>query len=117
MAALTTQVFDTLHGRPADGVHVEVFWLGPNDAIHPIREMVTVEDGRTTKPLMGGDEFERGEYELRFHVGAYFREHSVVEVEPRFLNVISVRIAIADADQDYHVPLVVSPWSYTVYRG
>ncbi len=117
MAILTTQVFDSLHGRPADGVHVEVFWLGPNDAIHPIREMVTGEDGRTTKPLMAGEEFERGEYELRFHMGAYFRENAVVEAEPRFLNVVSVRLSIADADQDHHVPLVVSPWSYTVFRG
>lgn len=117
MPALTTQVLDTLHGRPADGLHVEVFWLGPNDAVHPIREMVTGEDGRTAKPLMSGEELERGEYELRFHVGAYFRENAVVEPEPRFLEVVAVRIGIADPDLDHHVPLVVSPWSYTVFRG
>lgn len=117
MATLTTQIFDSLHGRPAEGVHIEVFWLGPNDAIHPIREMVTGEDGRTAKPLMAGEEFERGEYELRFHIGAYFRENAVVDLEPRFLGVVTVRVGIADPERSYHVPLVVSPWSYTVFRA
>ncbi|QJE73022.1 5-hydroxyisourate hydrolase [Aerophototrophica crusticola] len=117
MASLTTQVTDSLHGQPADGMHVEVFWLGPNDAIHPIREMVTGPDGRPSRPAMVGREFERGEYELRFRVGDYFRAFSIIEAEPRFLGVIAVRIGIADAEQDHHVHLVVSPWSYTVFRG
>ncbi|MFM2044190.1 MAG: hydroxyisourate hydrolase [Pseudomonadota bacterium] len=117
MASLTTKVIDSLHGRPADGMHVEVFWLGPNDAVHPIREMVIDMEGQTIRPLMAGEELERGEYELRFRAGDYFRENGVVEVEPRFLNVVSIRVSIADPDEDYHVPLIISPWAYTVHRG
>lgn len=117
MSSLTTRITDSLHGRPADGMHIEVFWLGPNDAIHPIREMETGPDGAPARPLISGDELQCGDYELRIRAGDYFRANSVVEVEPRFLNIISVRIAIADTDQDYHVPVVISPWSYTVFRG
>jgi len=117
MPRLTTQIFDSLHGRPAEGLHVEVFVTGPNDALHPIREMETNGEGRPPRPLLSGDELERGEYELRFRTGDYFRQNAVIEVEPRFLNVVVVRLAVADPDADYHVPLVVSPWSYTVFRG
>ncbi|HYC02859.1 MAG TPA: hydroxyisourate hydrolase [Azospirillaceae bacterium] len=117
MASLTAQIFDTQHGRPAEGVEVEVFALGPNDAVHPIRVAATGADGRADRPLLHDGELEKGDYELHLHLGPYFRAAGVVEAEPRFLNIVSVRIGVADPDADIHVTVAVSPWSYTVFRA
>lgn len=117
MARLTIRITDSLTGQPADGVHIEVFWLGPNDAVHPLRETVTGPDGSPRRPLLEGQELDRGEYLLNLNAGDYYRAAGVVEVEPRFLQVVAIRVAIADPEQDYHVPVVLGPWSYTVFRG
>lgn len=103
---LTTHVLDTARGVPAAGVAVEVRC---NGAL--IARAVTNADGRTDAPLAEGDGFVPGTYEIVFTVGDYFDE------EPRFLDRVPVRVTIADAGQSYHVPLLVSPFGYSTYRG
>ena len=101
---LTTHVLDTARGRPASGVQIELFRLDPR---RPLKAVATNADGRTDEPLL--TTLEVGRYELLFFVGGYFGEGLYDEVPIRF--------RIADADADYHVPLLVSPWSYSTYRG
>lgn len=102
---LTTHVLDVSSGRPAAGVAVE---LWRDDRL--VTSLVTNEDGRCEAPLAAGEIFREGEYELRFAVGAYFGDAS-------FLDVVPVRFRVSDATQKYHVPLLVTPWSYSTYRG
>jgi hydroxyisourate hydrolase len=101
---LTTHVLDTARGRPAAGVPVELFRLDPR---MPLKAVATNADGRTDEPLL--TELEPARYELIFFVGAYFGEGLFDEVPIRF--------RIDDTDAHYHVPLLVSPWSYSTYRG
>jgi 5-hydroxyisourate hydrolase len=101
---LTTHVLDTAHGRPAAGVPIELFRLDPRA---PLKAVATNADGRTDEPLL--TELEVARYELLFFVGAYFGGGLFDEVPIRF--------RIGDADAHYHVPLLVSPWSYSTYRG
>lgn len=115
MGRLSTHVLDTHAGRPAAGVAV---WLeriadGRRDALG---RFVTNADGRAA-PLLEGDGLRLGIYELHFHIGDYFRDQGVKLSEPPFLDVVTLRFAVADAAQHYHVPLLCSPWSYTTYRG
>jgi 5-hydroxyisourate hydrolase len=101
---LTTHVLDTARGRPAAGVQIELFRLDPRT---PLKAVATNADGRTDEPLL--TELEAGRYELLFFVGGYFGEGLYDEVPIRF--------RIEDAGAHYHVPLLVSPWSYSTYRG
>jgi 5-hydroxyisourate hydrolase len=103
---LTTHVLDTAHGRPAAGIPVELARLD-GEAREPLASVTTNADGRTDEPLL--EELEPGTYELVFDVGGHFAEG--------FLDRVPVRFTIADADAHYHVPLLVSPWSYSTYRG
>lgn len=111
MGKLSTHVLDTATGKPAAGVTVELFFDG-----EPVKTVVTNEDGRTEQPLLEGNALKVGAYMLVFHVGDYF-----ASIEHRdagaFLDTVPVAFAVSDADQHYHVPLLVSPWSYTTYRG
>ena len=107
MGKLSTHVLDTANGRPAAGMKIELRRV-PSGEI--IKTLTTNSDGRTDEPVLGPDEIKEGEYELAFHVGAYFGE-------AKFLDVVPVRFLIADAAQNYHVPLLCSPWSYSTYRG
>jgi 5-hydroxyisourate hydrolase len=102
---LTTHVLDVARGRPAAGVDVELWRDGKL-----VSAQTTNDDGRCDAPLVGDGELVAGEYELRFAVGAYFGETS-------FLDVVPVRFRVADAAAKYHVPLLVTPWSYSTYRG
>jgi len=113
MGRLSTHVLDTAHGRPAAGVRVEL--RDGTGAL--VADRVTNADGRTDAPLLAGEAFRPGAYELRFHVAAYFREAGLVLPDPPFLDVVPIRVALAEADGHYHVPLLVSPWSYSTYRG
>lgn len=117
MGRLTTHVLDTSRGLPASGLHIDVLALGDNDAVHPIKEVVTNGDGRTDKPLLEGAEFTVGEYELHFHVGDYFRALGIALPDPPFLDIVCVRFGIANAERHTHVPLLVSPFGYSTYRG
>ncbi|MGM0536392.1 MAG: hydroxyisourate hydrolase [Pseudomonadota bacterium] len=116
MGYLTTHVLDTAQGRPGQGIRIEVFRL-EGGARTRLKEVVTNDDGRCDAPLLEGDDFAAGEYELIFHAGDYLRARGVEAGEPRFLDVIPLRFGVADAGQHYHVPLLLSPYGYTTYRG
>lgn len=82
-----------------------------------LKTTITNDDGRINEPLLSIDEMREGEYELLFSIGDYFREKGVVLPEPAFLDKVSIRFGIADCKTHYHVPLLISPWGYQVYRG
>lgn len=109
---LTTHVLDTAAGRPAAGVTVELFRDGAS-----VARAVTNADGRCDAPLLAGAALVAGTYELVFHVGAYLRAAGVAVPDPAFLDTVPVRFGIADAAAHIHVPLLVSPYGYSTYRG
>jgi len=111
---LTTHVLDTHSGFPAVGVVIELYEQG---AASPLLKTKTNADGRTDKPLLSGGPLRAGRYELRFHVGDYFAGRNLDLPQPAFLDVVPVRFAISEPEGHYHVPLLVSPWSYATYRG
>lgn len=113
MGRLTTHVLDTASGRPAAGVRVV---LRRDGEAAVVAEGVTNADGRMDRPLLEGDAFKPGRYELTFHAGDYFRNDGAVLADPPFLDVIPLRFAMAE-DAHYHVPLLVSPYGYSTYRG
>ena len=114
MGQLTTHVLDTANGRPAAGVAFVLYRIGHER--EAVRRGRTNADGRADEPLLTGTEFQAGTYELQFHVGAYFAASGLPVSEPPFLDEITLRFTLA-ADEHYHVPLLVSPWSYNTYRG
>ncbi|MBS0558404.1 MAG: hydroxyisourate hydrolase [Proteobacteria bacterium] len=116
MGQLTTHVLDTHAGKPAGGMRIELFKLD-GDARARIRSVATNADGRIDGPLLQGDALVVGGYELDFHTGDYFRSRGVVLPQPAFLDRITIRFGIADAAAHYHVPLLLTPWSYSTYRG
>ena len=113
---LTTHVLDTAGGCPAAGMKLELYRLGENGT-QCLTTQVTNADGRTDEPLLSAADMETGVYELRFWVGDYFVTCQPSLPEPPFLNQVPIRFGIADAAAHYHVPLLVSPWSYSTYRG
>ncbi|MFZ3125732.1 MAG: hydroxyisourate hydrolase [Acidovorax sp.] len=113
---LTTHVLDTMHGCPAAGMEVSLFSTH-GDAAALIQRLVLNQDGRTDAPLFDDASLRTGTYRLTFGVAAYFKARGVVLPEPNFLGRVSLDFGIAHADQHYHVPLLVSPWSYATYRG
>jgi 5-hydroxyisourate hydrolase len=117
MGRLSTHVLDTAAGKPAAGVRLELFRLGPEGGRAPVASAVTNADGRTDAPLMAGEAMRAGSYELVFHIGAYFRQTGAALGDPPFLDLVPVRFQIAEASANYHVPLVCSPWAYSTYRG
>ncbi len=117
MGRLTTHVLDTAHGQPGRGIKVRLFRVGPGAGRELVVETATNADGRCDQPLLQGDALTVGTYCLEFDAGAYFREQSVALPEPAFLDVIAIDFGIADPDAHYHVPLLVSPFGYTTYRG
>ncbi len=119
MGKLTTHVLDTANGRPAGGVRVRIFAVGDDDGSprRLLREAMTNADGRCDAPLLEGDAFTAGRYEIVFGAGAYFTALGTVLPKPPFVDDVVLRFGIADATQHYHVPLLVSPWSWSTYRG
>ena len=114
---LSTHVLDTHSGRPAEGVAVELIELSENGYPRMIARTRTNTDGRTDAPLIGGCPVPIGRYELRFHMADYFACGGIPLADPPFLDLIPVQFAVAEAEGHYHVPLLVTPWSYTTYRG
>ena len=114
MAGLTTHVLDTVHGKPAAGVAIELYELLPNGARQLIAQVRTNADGRTDSLLIPAAEARAGRFELAFHIGDYFRAKGL---DSPFLDIVPIHFAIADASAHYHVPLVATPWSYSTYRG
>jgi 5-hydroxyisourate hydrolase len=117
MARLSTHVLDTAHGKPAAGVVVKLYSLASPDAPAFVTERRTNADGRTDEPLLSGDSIPTGRYRLTFAAGDYFRALGVALPEPAFADVVTLDFGIAEAKGHYHVPLLVSPWSYSTYRG
>ena len=114
MGRLTTHVLDTASGRPAAGLAVDLYRLDGGEA--KLKSARTNADGRVDGPLLEGEAFVPGVYELRFHAGDYLRGTTTLP-EPPFLDVIPIRFGIAASDQHYHVPLLLSPYGYSTYRG
>ena len=115
-AKLSTHVLDTVHGVPAAGLRVELWGLSPTGATL-LKTAVTNVEGRTDAPLLVAGELRVGTYELIFYVGEYFAARRVALPTPPFLERVPVRFGVADELASYHVPLLVSPWSYSTYRG
>ena len=115
MGKLTTHVLDTANGRPGKGIALRLYRL--DGERRELRCAVTNEDGRCDAPLLEGDALQRGEYELVFAVDDYFRALDPGLPRPAFVGEVALRFGVADASQHYHVPLLVSPWSYSTYRG
>lgn len=114
---LSTHVLDTFHGRSAPGLRIELFEAG-RTARAKLLDTVTNHDGRTEKPVLGGDgPLRAGTYELVFHLGAYFATKGVALPAIPFLDTVPIRFGINEPEGHYHVPLVATPWSYATYRG
>ena len=114
MGRLTTHVLDTANGRPGNGISISLYSLDSGREL--ITSAVTNEDGRTDSPLLDENAFKAGSYELEFSVGPYFAMSGNQQADPPFLDDVVIRVSLAD-DGHYHVPLLVSPWSYSTYRG
>ena len=113
---LTTHVLDTARGRPAAGVKIMLYRVSGNSH-RTIAETVTNADGRTDAPMLTGTDFTAGSYELVFCAGDYLRATGQAEGEVLFLDQIPIRFGVPDAAQHYHVPLLISPFAYSTYRG
>ncbi len=110
---LTTHVLDTARGCPAEGMRIDLL----NGQGARITQITTNADGRTDEPILAADEFEPGIYYLVFHAGAYLRETGQADEDPLFLDQVPVRFGMSDPEAHYHVPLLLSPYGYSTYRG
>ena len=113
---LSTHVLDTMHGGPAAGMSVSLFTTD-GDTATLVRRFTLNADGRSDGPLYDNNTLKVGTYRLVFDVAAYFKTRAVALPEPNFLNKVSLDFGVAHTDQHYHVPLLVSPWAYSTYRG
>lgn len=114
---LSTHVLDTVAGRPAAAVRIELRDVSEDSGAVLVTTAETNAEGRTDEPLIGGQPLRIGRYELTFHIGAYFSAQTPEQASPPFLDVVSVHFGIAEPEGHYHVPLLVTPWSYATYRG
>jgi len=114
MTKLTTHCLDTFSGKPARGVKVEVYYI--SEKKEKLASTILNDNGRTDRPLLEGANFKEGQYELVFFIGDYFKNITNLPNTP-FLNEVVIRFGISKPDEHYHVPLLVSPWSYSTYRG
>jgi 5-hydroxyisourate hydrolase len=116
MARLSTHVLDLARGVPAAGVAIDLHAVEDGARRH-ITRAVTNADGRTEQPLLTGERLQTGVYELTFHAGEYLQATGVTMTSPPFLGEIVVRVGIADPSGNYHIPLLLSPFGYSTYRG
>ena len=116
MGKLSTHVLDTTQGKPGSGVALELYSVEAGFRTL-LKRTQTNQDGRCSEPLLEGDDLRPGCYELVFAAGDYFAAQGVVMPTPRFIDKVTIAFGIADTAQNYHVPLVVTPWSYSTYRG
>ena len=115
MGRLTTHVLDTASGCPGSGILIELYRAGPER--ERLASATTNDDGRCDAPLLDGADFVRGEYELVFHAGAYFKARGIDAESPRFLHRVVIRFGVSAPHEHYHVPLLLSPFGYSTYRG
>jgi len=116
MGKLSTHVLDTAQGKPGAGVRVELYAVDGGQRTL-LKQEATNADGRCDAPLLEGADLKTGQYELVFAAGDYFAAQDVALPSPRFIDRVTIAFGVADASQNYHVPLVVTPWSYSTYRG
>jgi 2-oxo-4-hydroxy-4-carboxy-5-ureidoimidazoline decarboxylase len=114
---LSTHVLDTHGGRPASGVAIEFFEVASSGEPHLLSHTITNADGRTDRPLIAEQPIPIAHYELRFGIGEYFARQTAAVADPPFLGVVPIRFAVAEPEAHYHVPIIVTPWSYSTYRG
>ncbi|MEG7379097.1 hydroxyisourate hydrolase [Bacillus subtilis] len=115
MGKLTTHILDLTCGKPAANVKIELKW--PGEEADLIKEAFTNNDGRVDAPLLAGEELVSGEYVMEFHAGDYFASQNMSSVDQPFLTIVTVRFQLADPDANYHIPLLLSPFGYQVYKG
>ena len=115
MTKLTTHVLDVYSGKPGKGIKVDLYYV-QNNKREKLNSVILNNDGRTNQPLIEGSNFKEGKYELTFFVGDYFKKISETPKIP-FLDDVVVKFGISNSKEHYHVPLLVSPWSYSTYRG
>lgn len=116
MTKLTTHVLDVYSGKPGKGIKVELYYYNEIKKRKKINSIILNNDGRTDKPLVEGLNFKEGQYELIFFVGEYFKKITNFPKTP-FLDDVILKFGVSNNKENYHVPLLVSPWSYTTYRG
>ena len=114
MTKLTTHCLDTFSGKPAKGIKVDVYSI--SEKREKINSITLNNNGRSDKPLIEGSNFKEGQYELVFFVGDYFKKITDLPKTP-FLNEVVIKFGISNSQEHYHIPLLVSPWSYSTYRG
>ena len=117
MGRVTTHVLDTALGRPGAGIAITLYRLDLSGGRERLGAFTTNADGRCDRPLLEGDALKVGTYELVFAAGAYFDRAGLKLPDPKFLDEITIRFGVASVDQHYHVPLLLSPYSYSTYRG
>jgi 5-hydroxyisourate hydrolase len=105
-----------MRGMPAHGVVVELHFIEHDESRLLVRTETNA-DGRCDEPLLQGDKLQKGTYELAFHAGDYFARLGITTNEPRFVDIVTLRFGVANPYENYHVPLLVTPWSWTTYRG
>ena len=115
MTKLTTHVLDVYSGKPGKGIKVDLYYINNNQR-EKLNSVILNDDGRTEKALVEGVNFKEGKYELVFFVGDYFKKITDISKIP-FLDDVIIKFGISNIEEHYHVPLLVSPWSYTTYRG
>ena len=116
MGRLTTHVLDTAQGIPARMVGIDLYRID-SDCRMMVGSAVTNRDGRVDSPLLDGEAFTVGTYELVFDIASYFRSQPVTVTDPPFLDIVPIRFTVTDANANHHIPLLVSPWAYSTYRG
>ncbi|WP_430082235.1 hydroxyisourate hydrolase [Paenibacillus ferrarius] len=114
---ITTHVLDTSCGKPAIGVRIALYRVTTGGGAELLRSAETNEDGRVPQPMLTGEDYTPGTYELVFHVGEYFKRRGVDLTEPAFLDEVPIRFGVASKSSHYHVPLLIAPWGYSTYRG
>jgi len=116
MTKLTTHVLDVYSGKPGKGIKVDLYYYENDNQKNKINSIILNNDGRSDKALIEGVDFKEGKYELIFFVGDYFKKITEISKIP-FLDDVVVKFGISNIEEHYHVPLLVSPWSYSTYRG
>tara|TARA_B100001123_G_scaffold417228_1_gene519783 strand:- start:29 stop:376 length:348 start_codon:yes stop_codon:yes gene_type:complete len=114
MTKLTTHCLDTFSGKPAKNIKVDVYFVTGKK--EKLKSTTLNDNGRSNEPLLEGANFKEGQYELVFFVGEYFKKMTTLPEVP-FLDEVVIKFGVSNAKEHYHVPLLVSPWSYSTYRG